>query len=105
MPGVRHALLVIVAVLGLLTTNGWAGAAAACPAEPAVQMPMQHDAGCKRGVPADHSVQLCAVCLAVLPAPAAVGARAPLLFIPVAAQLEPLSGINPALDPPPPRAS
>jgi hypothetical protein len=105
MPGVRHAVLVILAVFGLLTTIAWAGAAAACPAEPSVSTPMHHHNGCEQGVPTDHSVQLCAVCLAVLPSPAVAQTHAVLPFTPVASRLEPLSGIDPALDPPPPRAA
>ena len=46
----------------------------------------------------------CAACIGVLPSFPTVGPHELMPFMPVAQTFEPLSGISPALDPPPPRA-
>jgi hypothetical protein len=45
----------------------------------------------------------CAACVAVLPAFPSVGSHELMPFMPMAQSFEPLSGIEPVLDPPPPR--
>ena len=103
MAGVRHVLFVILAIAGLFSALSAASAATACPAEPVVAS-MQHHGGCGDGVPVRKSTDFCAACLAVLPSPRITQPQSELPLTPFASLLEPLSGVDPALDPPPPRA-
>ena len=80
-------LLSILAVLGLVSTLGWNATAMACPLDSAAPG------------------QLCAVCIAVLSRPMQIASGTPIPSAPVAARLRSLSGFDPALDPPPPRAA
>ncbi|WP_156029983.1 hypothetical protein [Sphingomonas sp. URHD0057] len=106
MTRVRHALSVLVAVAALLSTLGWSNQAiASCPMDsPAMAMSghLMHQHGSRAPAKADVGPN-CAACLAVLPAPAPVGGEAPPSFEPFTSELSPLSSVDPALDPPPPR--
>lgn len=96
----RHLLLALLAVIGVLSVMPMAKASPACPLEAATaSMPMMHHHG--SSAPAtDNSCPACLAVLASLPkdegralAPAALSASL----------AEQLSGIDPGLDPPPPR--
>jgi len=107
MAGARHLLLVLLAVAGLVSALSVSSAAIACPSAPLVA-PAPHHGGCGHSAPASQpspSTPLCAACIAVLPPlPTAERQRiAP--FTPYATTLHSLSGVDPALDPPPPRAA
>jgi hypothetical protein len=104
MTRVRHALSVLIAVAALLSTLGWnSQAIAACPMEgPAMSGHKMHHHRSSAPATADIGPN-CAACLAVLPALAPVGAAASAPFEPFLAELNALSSVDPALDPPPPR--
>jgi predicted metal-binding membrane protein len=111
MAKVSHSLLVLLAALGLLTALGWTGASLAAPpfAPPAVSQ--AHEAGCGHPMAHTHrhgpmtlADEMCATCCAVLPSLARIAPRALAHFAPAQASLQLLSGIDPGLDPPPPRA-
>lgn len=110
MPRVRRMILSLLAVLGLLSTLGWNAAALACPLDAAVTA---HSDGCSHApTPAPAKPQLpgnqgqvCAVCIAVLPPPMQIAQAAPPPVAPAISHLHPLSGVDPGLDPPPPRAA
>ncbi len=104
---IRHLLLSFLAVVGLITALGMAGPSMACPIDPQSAAAMPHQAnGCGHGAPlTSHEAQLCPACVAVLPSPALVEPRAVLPFAASASRIRPLSGADPALDPPPPRAA
>jgi len=109
---VRLLLIVLLAVLGLAFELGWTATAFACPLDTLVTKPVAHDDGCghasqpAKPAPMSHDGQLCiAACVAVLPALPLI---APHVLPPVAlfsAQPQALRGIDPALDPTPPRAA
>src|SRR5262249_33654722 len=108
MTGVLKRMWVLILVAGLLATLGWSAEALACPLDEAIAAPASapsHDDGCMPQAPAREAPAPCAVCLAVLPALPAIAAHAPPPFAPFVAQLKALHGIDPALDPPPPRAA
>jgi hypothetical protein len=111
MAKVSHSLLVLLAALGLLTALGWTGASLAAPpfALPAVSQ--AHEAGCGHAMAPTHrhgpmslADEMCVTCFAVLPSRARIAPRALTHFAPAQVSLQPLSGIDPGLDPPPPRA-
>jgi hypothetical protein len=111
MAKVPHSLLVLLAALGLLTALGWTGASlAASPfAPPAVSQ--AHEDGCGDAMTPTHRHgpmslvdEMCATCFAVLPPLARIAPRALPHLAPAQVSLQPLSGIDPGLDPPPPRA-
>ncbi len=107
MANVREITLSLLALLGLLVSFTPASASLASPAPAAMPMSMAQGSGCdRRSMPAGHEAQRCAtLCCAVLPSLPSIEARPPLAFAPVLGRLQPLSGINPGLDPPPPRAA
>jgi hypothetical protein len=111
MTKVRHSLLVLLAALGLMTALGWTGASLAAPpfARPAATQ--AHDDGCGNAMAPTHrhgpvnlADEMCATCCAVLPPLARIAPPALPHLAPAQASLQPLSGIDPGLDPPPPRA-
>lgn len=106
MTRVRHALSVLVAIAAMLSALGWSNQAlASCPMDaPAMSGHAMHHHGAPAPAKADVGPN-CAACLAVLPVPGIVGAEALTPFPPDPAQLNSLSGIDPALDPPPPRGA
>jgi hypothetical protein len=106
MPRFRRMLLSLLAVIGLMSTLGWNATAMACPLDTIARA---HSDGCghaptpaKSQLPS-HAVQLCAACIGVLPHPMQIATTAPLPSAPAVSRLQPLSGIDPGLDPPPPR--
>ena len=110
MAKVRHSLVVLLAALGLMTALGWTGASLAAPINPPATTHVRDD-GCGHAMaPAHHHGpmslvdQMCATCCAVLPPLARIAPRALPHLTVVSADLQPLSGIDPGLDPPPPRA-
>ena len=109
MTGVRHLLSVLLAVAAILSASGWSSGSPACPIETAHQtamtMPGHHHHMTSRPAPASTDPRLdCAACLAVLGSLPSVEPHEFLPFVPFAQAFQPLSGIDPALDPAPPRA-
>ena len=106
MTRIRHALSVLIAIAALLSTLGWSSQAiAACPMDsPAMAMNghSMHRHGGETPAGTDVGPN-CAACLAVLPAPAPAGVAPLPPFAQFLTALSPLSGVDPALDPPPPR--
>ena len=106
MARVRHMLIALLAVIGLLCMPFASAEADACPADTTQAMAMHHQhGGTGQPAPADHALAACPACLAVLASPADAGPHRLLPFAPFAETFQPLSGIDPALDPPPPRAA
>lgn len=104
MARVRHTLMALLALLGLLVAIQPTSARAECPADSVTSMPMMHH---QSGTPAPMSrdLQNCPVCLGVLPALPLIE---PHVLPPVAlhgGQPHVLLGIDPAIDPPPPRGA
>lgn len=97
-------------VLGLLSALGWSGASiAAAPFGPAAAS-QTHGDGCGDAMALAHhrgsmslADELCATCCAVLPPLARVAQQSPVPMALDQTMLQPLSGIDPGLDPPPPR--
>jgi hypothetical protein len=106
MAKVPRSLLVLLAALGLLTALGWTAASLAAP--PAATQ--AHEDGCGHAMaphrhgPMSLADEMCATCCAVLPPLARIAPRALPHLRPTKVNLQPLSGIDPGLDPPPPRA-
>jgi hypothetical protein len=108
MRGVRQSILALLAAIGLLFAN--APSVAACPRSAAAVHPMMartmmmmhHH---RQPTPFDRDSPQCAACLAVLPSLTAAAPQPRLPFAAFASPFHPLSGIDPALDPPPPRAA
>ena len=110
MIGVRHALSVLLAIVALFTALAWTSEALACPASTMVtaSAPVMHyhADGCPKPAPVSHREQICGpVCLGVLPALPAIAPVVQLHARVYALILPRLAGIDPALDPPPPRAA
>ena|SRR5437764_15242643 len=106
----RYLAVSLLVTLGLLSALGWSGASlAAAPFGPSAAN-QAHGDGCREMAPAHHrgpmsfTDELCATCCAVLPPLAQVPHQAPAPVALVQTMLQPLSGIDPGLDPPPPRA-
>lgn len=108
MTGVRHLLSVLLAVAAILSASEWSSASPACPIDTARQtmaMPGHHHHMSSQPGPASTDPRTdCAACLAVLGSLPSVEPHEFLPFAPFAQAFRPLSGIDPALDPPPPRA-
>ena len=121
MAGVRKFLSVLVAIAAILFASGWTSVAGACEIAPAMEMttaasaamPMtmsghhqQHHMAARHEAPGPAQPRLdCAACMAVLPPLPSVGRQQLMPFVPVEQTLQPLSGTDPAPDPPPPRAA
>jgi hypothetical protein len=110
MAKVHHSLIVLLAALGLMTALGWTAASLAAPIDPPA-ITQAHDNGCGNAMGAAHhhrpmslGDQMCATCCAVLPPLARIAPRALPDLALESAELQPLSGVDPGLDPPPPRA-
>jgi hypothetical protein len=101
---VRHTLIALLALLGLMVATQPISARATCTMDAIAAMPtMNHHS--RTPVPMNHEAQTCPVCFGVLPSLPVIE---PHVLPPVAlfAGLpHTLSGIDPALDPPPPRAA
>src|SRR3954452_2485889 len=102
MAQVRHMLIALLAVIGLLTVPGTT-AGAACPQSAPAAMPMMHHMQHGQPAPMNHEQQACPACLAVMPSlpPVAPFILSPLPLI--SGSFQSLAGIDPGLDPPPPR--
>ena len=105
----RHLAVSLLAVLGLFTALGWSGASLAAPMDAPA---MAHRDSCGHAIgpasrhrPMSLADEMCATCCAVLPPLARVLPAALPLLAPAQARLQPLSGIDPGLDPPPPRTA
>ena len=101
MARVRHALISLLALLGLLVAIQPTSARVTCAMEAVATMHHHNSAP----APAPPSQQYCPVCLGVLPTLPVVE---PHVLPPVAqfaSQPHTLLGIDPALDPPPPRGA
>jgi hypothetical protein len=111
MAHVRRLLVALLAALGMLSALSLSSATLAAPvAAPMMMSATAHLDGCDHGsmpnAPASHDYQNCAtMCCAVLPSRSAIARHAMLPSPPTIARLDPLSGIDPGLDPPPPRMS
>jgi hypothetical protein len=113
MPRVRRTLLSLLAVLGLMSALSWTSGALACPANSVATHPVSYGDGCghaakpqRHETPANPDGAVCTtMCVAVLPPLVLIGAHPPLAFAPFVGRLNALSGIDPGLDPPPPRAA
>lgn len=112
MPRSRRILLSLLVVVGLLSTLGWNATAMACPLDSVTAAaPVAHSHGCTHASPPakpqlpSHPWQLCAACIAVLPRPMQIAANVPPPAARAIAHPHSLSGFDPMLDPPPPRAA
>ena len=97
----RHMLLALLAVIGIFSLLPMAGASAACPTDTMASMPTMHH----HGQSAPMGRDACPACIAVLPSLPTIETNA---LPPVAvsdSQGRQLFGIDPGLDPPPPRAA
>ena len=102
MSGTRRLLVAILAAAGVLLLFPAAGSAACGPS---ASMPMMHHAHHQGSTPTNHDAQLCATCVAVLPALQVPATQSYPPFAAYVSPVTPLSGFDPALDPPPPRAA
>jgi predicted metal-binding membrane protein len=110
MAKVRHSLLVLLAALVVMTATGWTGTSLA--AAPFGQAAAQaHDDGCGHAMapgrhhgPMSLADEMCATCCAVLPSLAYIAPRSLAPPAPAPVWVQRLSGVDPGLDPPPPRA-
>ena len=100
-------LLALFAVAGLLVGFAPADASLASPAPAAMPMDMAGGSGCgHNSTPVSRGAQNCAItCCAVLPSLPPIETQARVAIRPVRGRLQALSGIDPGLDPPPPRAA
>ena len=108
MAGFRHVPLAFLAVVGLFSIR-LSSESAACPLQPQDSMHAMHhvDGGhpMPMSQPLNHDPQICAACLAVLPPlpPTETHILPPVALF--SGKGRHLSGIDPSLDPPPPRAA
>ena len=127
MRSVKNILLSLVALVAILSASLWSSAASAClfDATPSVvggtsmAMPAQHAAHKTHHAAATQKAPApapgpygpggprldCAACMAVLPNFPSMAPHELMPFMPEAQTFEPLFGIDPTLDPPPPRPS
>lgn len=127
MRSVKNILLSLVALAVILSASLWSSAASAClfDATPSVvggssmAVPAQHAAHKWHHAVANQKAPLpaqsaggpagprldCAACMAVLPNFPSMAPHELMPFMPEAQTFEPLFGIDPVLDPPPPRAA
>ena len=125
MTGLRKILFALLAILGMLSAPGWTSAAAGCQVAAssrdsiAMSMPMpahhqQHSmaASNSRQAPVKKPAQTpapgdprlaCSACVGVLPPFPSMGRQELMPLVPIAEAFQPLSGFDPAIDPPPPR--
>jgi hypothetical protein len=107
MAGIRQRLVTLLALIGLLVAVQPASArAGACPLDSAATaaMPMMHHHSGSPS-PMNRDVQNCPACLCVLPSLPVIERHVLPPVALVAGQALELSGIDPALDPPPPRGA
>jgi len=105
MARIRHTVIALLATLGLLLAVQPIGAqAAACSMDEAAAMPMHRHSNAPAPM-SSSGVQYCPACLAVLPSLPIIEPHVLPPVALVAAQPHRLLGIDPALDPPPPRGA
>lgn len=121
MRGLHTILFALLAIVAMLTASAWSSDASACMYDGAsnivggasMAMPAHHAAHQQHRVAASRHPSApspggprldCAACVAVLPAFPSMGSHELMPFAPTEQTFEPLSGVAPALDPPPPRA-
>jgi len=104
MGGLRHAVIALLAMLGLLVAIQPTSARAACPMDAPATIPMMHHHS-NAPVPMSRDAQNCPVCLGVLPPLPVIEPHVLPPLTLVAGQAHALFGIDPALDPPPPRGA
>jgi len=107
MTGVLHRLFALLAMVGLFSALAFSADAFACPYRPAPAMQTMmhhphHGSSPQPQAPMNPRLD-CAACIAVLPPLPTVGPQALMPFAPIAQIFQPLSGMDPGLDPPPPR--
>ena|SRR5690242_15701458 len=104
MARVRHAVIALLALLGLLVAvQPISARAGGCPLDSVMAMPMHHHSNAP--TPMSRDVQNCPVCLGVLPSLPRIEQH---VLPPVAIVASPphaLLGIDLGLDPPPPRGA
>ncbi|MFL6721814.1 MAG: hypothetical protein ACJ8FT_08450, partial [Sphingomonas sp.] len=103
MAALRHIIIAILAAIAMLSLFPTVEAAEACPMEVMTSQSMWMPHRAQPAAPISHDQQVCAACLAVMPPPPLIESH---VLPPVAlftGKLQPLSGVGPALDPPPPR--
>jgi hypothetical protein len=96
-----RALLALLALLGLFSLPR-TPLSAACPQQISMAMGMMHH---DHNAPVTHEQTPCALCLAVLPSLPPIRLRAALPAALSVSPFRPLLGIDPTLDPPPPRTA
>ena len=100
---VRHALIGLLALLGLLVAIQPTSARATCAMDAVATMPMMHHHG-STPAPISRDIQNCPACLAVLPSLPVVERHVLPPVAHFAGLPHTLRGIDPSLDPPPPRS-
>jgi len=123
MKGFARILSLLVAIATMLSASGWSSGAAACQIPPGMEMVSGGSAAAPATRPPAHHPQQphhkparsdpaqgpadprldCAACVGVLPSFPSIAPRALMPFMAEADAFEPLSGIEPVVDPPPPR--
>src|SRR5690348_12644129 len=102
MARVRHAVMALLTVLGLLVAIQPTSVRAGCPLDSAMATSMMHHHS-NAPAPTGRAAQNCPVCLGVLPSlPMVEDHVLPPVSV-VAVEPRTLLGIDPVLDPPPPR--
>jgi hypothetical protein len=104
MARVRHTLISLLALLGLLVAIQPTSARATCAMDEVVAMPTMHHHN-SPSAPMGRDAQNCPACLGVLPSLPVVEPRVLPPVAQFASQPHTLLGIDPALDPPPPRSA
>ncbi len=121
MKGLARLFSMFAAIAAMLSASAWSSGAAACQIPPGLEMitggaPSNPDMRTHHHHKAKHRpVQSkpdqgpagprldCAACVAVLPSFPAVGSQELMPLVPTAQTFKPLFGIDPLVDPPPPR--
>lgn len=125
MRSARNILSILVALTAILSPSLWSSAASACLFDStanvvggsSMAMSAHHAAHRSHVAAVSHKAPApspggqagprldCAACMAVLPNFPSMGPHELMPFMPEAQTFEPLFGIDPALDPPPPRVA
>jgi hypothetical protein len=102
MAGARHFVVALLAVLGLLAAVPPTSDRASCTMQPSTMMTMHHQH--RAPSPAGPEIS-CAACIGILPSLSLAERHVVTPAAQFDGQHRPLSGIDPAIDPPPPRAA
>ena len=115
MRSARNILPTLLAILAMISASAWSSASAACQIattsseDMAMAMPAHHQhhriaAQPRQHQPSQSDPRLdCAACVGVLPPFPSMERQELMPLMRVAEGLQPLSGVHPAIDPPPPR--